>query len=337
MAKMPGVIMNRITLVLMAAVSAGAAVPALSAQPVRDDAASFPSKPVRWVVGFTPGASNDVIARTVGARLSEAWGQQVIVDNRPGATGMIAGEIVARAVPDGYTLLLATGGPNTIAPQLTRKPLYRVEDFEYVSVVAYTPLIIVVTPSLAAKTPRELVEHLKANPGKTNWGSAGVNSSPHVGLATLEYATGTRTMHVPYKGAAAALIDVASGQIDAMLTSAASAEAAIRGNRVRVIAVAGPKRVPAIPDVPTLAEAGIKDGDSLVWFGMAVPLRTPQAIVRKLNAGVNSALAIAEVQRRLTDLGMEIVGGSPEAAAKFVREEAERIRGLLKAGVLKQE
>jgi tripartite-type tricarboxylate transporter receptor subunit TctC len=130
--------MNRILRVSLLAVVAGI-VPAVSAQPAPDSAAGFPSKPVRWVVGFTPGASNDVIARTVGARLSETWGQQFIVDNRPGATGMIAGELVARAVPDGYTLLLATGGPNTIAPQLTRKPAYRVEDFEYVSVVAYTP------------------------------------------------------------------------------------------------------------------------------------------------------------------------------------------------------
>jgi len=329
--------MKPVLLALLLAVFPGAVTPALSAQPVQDGAAGFPSKPVRWVVGFAPGASNDVIARTIGARLSDTWGQQFIVDNRPGAAGMIGGEIVARAVPDGYTLLLATGGPNTISPLLTRKPAYRVEDFVYVSVVAYTSLIIVVTPSFPAKTPRELVEHLKANPGKTNWGSAGVNSSPHVGLATFEYATGTRTTHVPYKGAAVALIDVASGQIAGLHTSAASAEAAIRGNRVRVIAVAGPKRVPAIPDVPTLTESGIKDGDSLVWFGMAVPLKTPQAIVRKLNAGVTNALAIPEVQRRLTDLGMEIVGGSPEAAAKFVREEAARIRSLLQAGVLKQE
>lgn len=322
---------------LVLAVFSGTVAPELSAQTAQDGAAGYPSKPVRWVVGFAPGASNDVIARTIGARLAEAYGQQFIVDNRPGAAGMIGGEIVARSVPDGYTLLLATGGPNTISPQLTRKPAYRVEDFEYVSVVAYTPLMIVVTPSFAAKTPRELVEHMKANPGKTNWGSAGVNSSPHVGLATFEYATGTRATHVPYKGAAVALIDVASGQIDAMITSVASAEAAIRSNRVRVIAVAGPKRVPALPDVPTLAESGIKDGDSLVWFGMAAPLKTPPAIVRKLNAGVTNALAIPEVQRRLTDLGMEIVGGSPEAAAKFVREEAARIRGLLQAGVLKQE
>ena len=313
-----------------------AAPPALSAQPVRD-AASYPSKPVRWVVGFTAGASNDVIARTVGAPLSEAWGQQFIIDNRPGATGMIAGEIVARAVPDGYTLLLATGGPNTIAPLLSRKSAYRVEDFDYVSVVAYTPLIIVVTPALAAKTPRELVEYLKAAPGKSTWGSAGINSSPHVGLASFTHATGTRVTHVPYKGAAAAMIDVASGQIDGMITTAASVEAAVRSNRLRVIAVAGPKRVPVIPDVPTLAESGIKDGESLVWFGMAAPARTPRDVIRKLNAGVANALAIPEVQRRLTDLGMEIVGGPPEAATKFVRDEVGRIRGLVKAGVLVQE
>jgi tripartite-type tricarboxylate transporter receptor subunit TctC len=204
-------------------------------------------------------------------------------------------------------------------------------------VLFYTPLLIVVTPSFVAKTPRELVDYMKANPGKMKWGSAGVGSSPHVGLATLEYVTGTRATHVPYKGAAAALIDVSSGQIDGMATSAASSESLIRSGRVRVLAVAGPKRVPLVTDVPTLAESGIQDGDSLVWFGMAAPLNTPQAIVRKLNATVSNVLAIADVQRRLTDLGMEIVGGPPEAAAKFVRGEAGRIRGLVKAGVLVQE
>lgn len=316
------------------------AIAVTHAQPVRsaaDGASNFPVKPVRWVVGFTPGASNDVVARTLGARLAEAWGQQVIIDNRPGAAGMIGGEIVARAVPAGYTVLLATGGPNTIAPLLMKKPAYRVEDFTYVSVAVYTPLLIVVTPSFPAKSPRELVDYMKANPGKAKWGSAGVGSSPHVGLATLEHSTGTRATHVPYKGAAAALIEVASGQIDGLITSAASAEAVIRSGRVRVLAVAGPKRVPVIPEIPTLAESGIKDGESLVWFGMAAPVKTPSAVVRKLNASVSSALANADVQRRLTDLGMEIVGGPPEAAAKFVRDEAGRISGLIKAGVLVQE
>jgi tripartite-type tricarboxylate transporter receptor subunit TctC len=292
---------------------------------------------VRWVVGFAAGASNDVVARTVSARLAESLGQQFIIDNRTGAAGMIAGEIVSRAAPDGYTLLLTTGGPNTIGPLLMRKPAYRAEDFEYVSVIAYSPFIIIVTPNLPAKTPRDLVDYLKANPGKANWGSAGVNSSPHVALATFLAATGTQVTHVPYKGSALAIIDVVSGQLTGTHTTAASAEAQIRGNRVRVIAVAGPKRVPAIPDVPTLVESGISNGDAIVWFGMAAPLKTPRAVIRKLNSGVSGALAIPDVQRRFTDLGMEIVGGSPEAAAKFVRDETARIRGLLAAGVLKQE
>lgn len=303
----------------------------------QDAAANFPVKPVRWVVGFAPGASNDIIARTVGARLSELMGQQFIVDNRAGAAGTIGGDIVARAPPDGYTVLLATGAPNTIAPILFRKAPYRVEDFEYVSVVAHTPLIIVAGPSLPPKTPRELVDHLKANPGKVNWGSAGINSSPHVGFATFEHATGTRFAHVPYKGAAPALIDIASGQIAGMHTSLASADAQIRAGRVRVLAVAGPKRIASLPDVPTLAESGIKDGEALVWFGMAAPLKTPPAIVRKLNAAITQALASADVSRRLTDLGLEIVGGSAQDANKYVSDEAARIRGMLKAGVLKQE
>lgn len=303
----------------------------------QDTAVNFPVKPVRWVVGFTPGASNDIIARTVGARLSEIWGQQVVVDNRPGASGTIGGDLVARAPADGYTVLLATGAPNTIAPILFRKAPYRVEDFEYVSVVSHTPLLIVVGPSLPVKTARELVEHAKANPGKVNWGSAGINSSPHVGLATFEYATGTRFSHVPYKGAAPALIDIASGQIAGIHTSLASADAQLRGGRVRALAVAGPKRFTNLPDVPTLAESGIKDGDALVWFGMAAPLKTPPAVLHKLNAGITQALASADVSRRLTDLGLEIVGGSVQDAGKYVTAEATRIRSMLKAGVLKQE
>jgi tripartite-type tricarboxylate transporter receptor subunit TctC len=308
-----------------------------AATAVPDAAADFPARPVRWVVGFAPGASNDVIARTIGARLAETWGQQFIVDNRTGAAGMIGGDIVARATPDGYTVLLSTSGPSVNGPLLSRKPLYRIEDFTQVAVVAYSPLIIVVQPSFAAKGPRELVEHLKANPGKVNWGSSGVNGSLHIGLAVFEAATGVRVTHVPYKGAAVGLIDVAGGQIQGMHTTAASAEAAIRGQRVRVLAVAGPKRIPSLPDVPTLAEAGIRDGDSLVWFGMAAPLRTPAAVVRKLNDGINRALAVPDVQRRLVDLGMEIVGGPVAEAGRFVRAEADRIRKLIAAGVLKPE
>ena len=320
----------RWALTLLLAATSGA-----GAQP--DAAHGFPSKPVRWVVGFAPGASNDVIARSIGARLSEIWGQQFIIDNRAGAGGMIGGEIVARAAPDGYTVLLSTGGPSVGSPLLTKKAPYRVEDFTQVAIAASNPLVLVVTASFPAKTPRELVDYLKANPFKVNWASAGINSTPHVGLAIFTAATGVQATHVPYKGAAVALIDIVSGQVDGMHTSVASAESQIRSNRVRVIAVAGPKRMTSIPDVPTLAEAGIMDADVPNFYGMAAPLRTPPAIVRKLNAGFNQALAAPEVRRRLTDLGMDIVGGSAEEAGNFVRREAARIRGLIEKGVLKPE
>jgi tripartite-type tricarboxylate transporter receptor subunit TctC len=302
-----------------------------------DPAPGFPSKPIRWIVGFAPGASNDLIARTVAQRLTEIWGRQIVIDNRPGAGGMIGGEMVARAAPDGYTVLLATGGPNIGNTLLSKKPPYRVEDFAYVAIAADNPMVIIVTPSFPAATPREFVDYIKANPGKVNWASAGVNSTPHVSMAIFTAATGVKFTHVPYKGGALALIDIVSGQVAGMHTSVATAESQIRSGRVRVIAVAGPKRLPLIPDVPTLAEAGIDNADAPNFYGMAAPARTPRAIVQKLNAGVNDALAQPEVRRRLGDLGMDIVGGSPEDATKYVMKQVERVRGLIKAGVLTPE
>jgi tripartite-type tricarboxylate transporter receptor subunit TctC len=302
-----------------------------------DPAPGFPSKPIRWIVGFAPGASNDLIARTVAQRLTEIWGKQIIIDNRPGAGGMIGGEMVARATPDGYTVLLATGGPNIGNTLLLKKPAYRVEDFAYVAIAADNPMVIIVTPSFPAATPREFVDYVKANPGKVNWASSGVNSTPHVSMAIFTAATGVKFTHVPYKGGALALIDIVSGQVAGMHTSVATAEAQIRSNRVRVIAVAGPKRLPVIPDVPTLAEAGISNAEAPNFYGMAAPARTPAAIVRKLNAGVNDALAQPEVRRRLGDLGMDIVGGSPEDATNYVMMQVERVRGLIRDGMLTPE
>jgi tripartite-type tricarboxylate transporter receptor subunit TctC len=312
---------------------ASAAVAAEKADPT----SAFPSKPIRWIVGFAPGASNDIIARTVAARLTDLWGRQIIIDNRPGAGGMIAGELVARGSPDGYTVLLATGGPSIGNALLSKKPPYRVEDFSYVAIVAETPMVILVTPSFPAHTPREFVDYIKANPGKVNWASAGVNSTPHVSMAIFTSATGVKLVHVPYKGGALAMVDIVSGQVAGMHTSVATAEAQIRSKRVRVIAIAGPKRVPSLPDVPTLAESGIENAEAPNFYGMAAPAHTAPAIVRKLNAGVNDALAQSDVRRRLGDLSMDIVGGSPQDATNYVMGEATRVRGLIKAGVLTPE
>ena len=298
---------------------------------------SFPSKPIRWVVPFTPGASTDLIARAIGQRLTEIWGRQIIVDNRPGAGGAIGAEIVARAAPDGYTVLLATVGPNIGNTLLVKKPAYRVEDFAYVAITADNPMVLVVNPSVPAKTPGEFVDYVKARPGEVNWASAGVNSTPHISMAIFAAATGVKLTHVPYKGGAPAMIDVVSGRVAGILTSVATAETQIRTGRVRVIGVAGPKRQSAIPDVPTLAEAGIRNAESPNFYGMAAPARTPPAIVRKLNAGVNDALAQPEVRKRLGDLGMDIVGGSAEGATKYVLDQVTRVRSLIKAGVLTPE
>jgi tripartite-type tricarboxylate transporter receptor subunit TctC len=302
-----------------------------------DSVSGFPSKPIRWIVGFAPGASNDLIARTVAQRLSEIWGKQIVIDNRPGAGGMIGGEMVARATPDGYTVLLATGGPNIGNTLLSKKPAYRVEDFAYVAIVADNPMVLIVTPSFPAKTPGEFVNYVKANPGKVNWASSGVNSTPHVSMGIFTAATGVKLTHVPYKGGALAMIDIVSGQVAGILTSVATAESQIRSGRVRVLGVAGPKRLPALPDVPTLAEAGIENAEAPNFYGMAAPARTPPAIVRKLNTGVNDALAHPEVRRRFGDLGLDIVGGSPEDATKYVMTQVARVRGLISAGVLTPE
>ena len=234
-------------------------------------------------------------------------------------------------------MLLATAGPNIGNTLLVKKPAYRVDDFAYVAIAADNPMVLVVNPSIPAKTPGEFIDYVKAHPGKVNWASAGVNSTPHISMAIFEAATGVKLVHVPYKGGALAMIDVVSGQVAGILTSVATAESQIRTGRVRVIGVAGAKRQPAIPDVPTFAEVGIKDAESPNFYGMAAPARTPPAIVRKLNAGVNDALAQPDVRKRVGDLGMDIVGGSPEDATKYVRTQVERVRGLIKAGVLTPE
>jgi len=308
-----------------------------AAQSAKGATTDYPNKPVRWVVPFTPGASNDIIARLIGAKLGDAWGQQFIIDNRPGAGGLIGGDTVAKAAPDGYTLLLSNPGPNVNSPLLSKKSPYKVEDFAPVIFFGYAPLLILANPSFPPKNPKELLEYLKANPDKVNWGSSGIGSSLHIGLALFQAATGVKVTHVPYKGSGPALTDLVGGQIQLMHTTTVSAEAQIKSGRVRVIGVCAAKRVALLPEVPTLAESGIKDAEAIVWFGMAAPAKTPRAIVDKLNAESNRILALPDVKRRLDELGLEVQGGTPEQFAAFVKKEAERISKLIKVGALKPE
>jgi len=303
------------------------------AQPARD----YPDKPVRWVVPFTPGASNDVIARLIAAKLLDAWGQQFIIDNRPGAGGLVGADTVAKAAPDGYTLLLSNPGPNVNSPLLSKQSPYKVEDFAPVVFFGYAPLLILANPALPVRNPKELIEYMKANQSKINWGSSGTGSSLHIGLAVLQAATGTKVTHIPYKGSAPAITDLIGGQIQFMHTTTVSAESQIKAGRVRVVALASAKRSPLLPDVQTLAEGGVKDAEAIVWFGMAAPARTPRAIIDKLNAECNRILQMPDVKRRLDELGLEVQGGTPEQFAAFVKKEADRLQKLIKDGALTRE
>ena len=329
--------MNRIVTAVLLVSLTGAAF-AQSAPSTKPDAApTYPSKPVRWVVPFTPGASNDIIGRLIAGKLTETWGQQFVIDNRGGAGGLIGAEMVARAQADGYTLLLANPGPSINAPLLAKNAPYKVDDFSSVIYIGYAPLILLTNLNFAPRTPKELVEYLKANPNKVNWGSSGIGSSLHIGLAVLQGATGAQLTHVPYKGTAPLLTDLVGGQLQGTHTTTVSGEAVIKGKRVRVIGIASAKRSPLLPDVPTLAESGIKDAEAVVWFGMAAPKGTPRPIIDKLNREINRLLALPEVKGRLDGLGLEVQGGTPEFLENFIKAEVAKIHRLIKTGLLKPE
>jgi len=319
------------------AVGLSVALSAAAAAQSAGGAAGYPSKPVRLVVPFTPGASNDIVARLAAAKLGDAWGQQFIIDNRAGAGGLVGADTVAKAAPDGYTLLLSNPGPNVNSPLLSTKSPYKVDDFAPVVYFGYAPLLIFANPALPVHNPRELLEYIKANAGKVNWGSSGTGSSLHIGLALFQAATGVNVTHVPYKGSAPALVDLVGGQIQFMHTTTVSAEAQIRGGRVRAVGVAAAKRIALLPDVPTLAESGIKNAEAIVWFGLAAPAKTPRAIIDKLNAECNRVLGLPDVRKRLDELGLEIQGGSPEDFQRFVRNEVVRLDQLIRIGALTRE
>jgi tripartite-type tricarboxylate transporter receptor subunit TctC len=309
----------------------------LALLPVAAGAQGYPDRPVRLVVPFTPGASNDIIARLVGQKLGDSLGQQFVIDNRPGAAGSIGAETVAKSSPDGYTLLLANPGPNINNVLLRKKPPYRVEDFLPIVFIGYAPLIILANPAFPPKNAAELVEYARSNPGKVTWGSSGTGSSLHIGLALFQAATGVKVIHVPYKGTNPALTDIIGGQINAMHTTTVSGETYIRSGRVKVLGSASSKRLTLLPEVPTLAEQGIKDAEAIVWFGIAGPLGMPRAIVDKLNREVNRILGLPDVKQRLDSLGLEVAGGTPAEFAAFLKREAERLRGLIRSGILQQD
>lgn len=297
----------------------------------QDAAANYPNRTIRYIVGYTPGGTSDMLARAVGQKLAAAWGQQMIIDNRPGAGTNIGTELGAKAPPDGYTLFMPTVA-NAINPTLYPKLNYdMLKDFAYVTNFARVPGIVVVHPSLPAKNAKELIAIAKANPDKLRHGSTGVGSPHHLAGEIFKTMAGVKMVHVPYKGATPAIADIIAGHIEVYFGAMVSTLPHARSNRLRALGVTSLKRVDAAKDVPTLDEQGLKGYETGSWFGMAVPTGTPQAIITKLHAESTKALQAPDLRDRMIAEGAEFVGDTPAQFAAYIRSELDKWGKAVKA------
>ena len=285
-------------------------------------AQTYPTKPLRVIVPWTAGGTADLLARTVAQKLNESLGQQVVVDNRPGAGGLIGTEVAAKAPPDGYTLLLATTAPNSVAPSLYPKiPFDPVKDFANVSLVARTCYVLSVHPSMPVRTVKDLLALAKSQPGKLTFSSPGSGTPNHLSGELFKMRTGVDMQHVPYKGSAQAIQDVIAGHIAMSFENITVVSPHVKSGRVRGIAVTSLQRTPVLPDIPTIAESGLPGFDAVGWFGVVVPAATPRDIVTRLNADIVRGLKAPEVQERISTLGADLVTSTPEELDRFNRSQ----------------
>jgi tripartite-type tricarboxylate transporter receptor subunit TctC len=299
------------------------------------NAQSFPSRPIRLIVPFPPGGGNDILARTVGHRLTELIGQQVVVDNRAGAGGVIGATLAAQAVPDGYTLFLGSVGNLAQNPALKANLAYDpVRDFAAVSLLATSAFILVVNPSVAAKSVQELIALAKASPGKLDYASSGAGSSLHMAMELFKSATGIDMLHVPYKGANAIMTDVISGRVHLVFSTMPPVLPHVKSGKLRALGVSTAKRAAAAPDVPTIAESGVSDFNVSNWQGITAPARTPRRIVLQLNEHLLATLKLPGMSDALAAQGLERAGGTAEEFAKLIKSELEKYMRVVKtAGI----
>jgi tripartite-type tricarboxylate transporter receptor subunit TctC len=284
-------------------------------------AQAYPNKPIRLVVPFPPGGPTDVLARIVAAKLPDFVGQQVVLDNKPGASGMIGAEQVAKALPDGYTLL-SNASIHVINPSLYPKsPFDAIGDFVPVTQLATVPLILVVNNDLPVRSVKELIAYAKANPGKLNFASSGNAAAPHLAGESFKLTAGAPMQHVPYKGSAPAITDLIGGQVQLMFDSMPSAMPHVKAGKIRPLAVSTAKRVAAVPDLPTVAEAGVPGYDINTWYGVWAPKGTPRDIVLRLQAEIVKVLALPDTRERYAGLGAEPVGSTPDEFAAYCKSE----------------
>lgn len=296
----------------------------------------YPSKPIRMLVGFSPGGGTDVAARIIGKKLSEAWNQQIVIDNRAGAGGLVAFEMTAKANPDGYTLL-ATSPSFAIQPSIAAKlPFDPIRDFAPITQASSAPYLLVLHPGVEARSVKELIDLAKANPGKLNYASGGIGSAQHLTTELFRMMAGINIVHVPYKGAIS-VPDVIAGRVQMLFSGVPQALPHLQAGRLRAVAVTTPARSPAVPEVPTVAEAGVPGFEVTVWYGILATGRTPKPIIDKLNLEIVKALQSADVRQQLTSLGLEPVGSAPDQFGAKIRAEMAQWAQVAKQAGIKAE
>lgn len=313
-----------------------AAALALTAHAQAND---YPNKPIRLVVPFTPGGSTDILGRTIGQELTKAWGQSVVVDNVPGAGGSLGADKVAKAAPDGYTLLMGHIGTLAVTPSIyPRLPYDPIKSFAPVAWVARVPNVLAVNPAVPVKSVKELIAYAKTRPGQLNYGSGGNGSAAHIATEYLKLRSNTFMVHVPYRGTAPAVNDVVAGQIQMVLTGAPAVMPLVKSGKLVALAVSSPQRVPALQDLPTIAESGLpelKGFEADQWYGVVAPAGTPPAIIQKLNAQINASLNSPEILRRLQSEGATPTPNPPEVFGKLIESEIARWKPVVQRANLK--
>ena len=301
-------------------------------------AQSFPSKPIRVIIPFVAGGSSDIVGRAIAGKFQELLGQPGVVENRPGANGAIAAEFVAKADPDGYTVLVGSIGVFSINAALFKDLRYHpVRDFAPITLAVTTPNVLITKPALTAASLKDLVEQMKKNPGKLSYCSSGTGSSDHLTAELLKQASGTDAVHVPYKGGAACQTDIMGNQVDFSFQNLGAVTNYIKANRMKALAVTAKARHPQLPDVPAVGEAGFSDLVVTSWQAAAAPAKTPRNVVERLNEAMVKALRSADVSQRMNQIGFDVVAGSPEEFGDFMKAEVERWTRVVAKGNIKPE
>jgi tripartite-type tricarboxylate transporter receptor subunit TctC len=298
-------------------------------------AQSYPAGPLRIVVPFTPGGGTDILARLIAQKLNESWGQSVVVDNRPGASGTVGTALVARAAADGHTLLIVPAGYAGNPGLYKKLPYDHTRDLAPVSWLASGPLVLVVHPSLPPKSVKELIAFARARPGEINFGSSGAGTLPHLSAELFNSMSGINMVHIPYKGAGAAVTDVMAGRVPVYFMNILQSISLVKAGKLRALGVTTPGRTAIAPEVPSIAEAGLKGYDMTNWYGMLIPAATPRDSIVKLNAEVVRILKLPELTARLADDGMTVVASTPDRFAEFLARETDKFTRVIEAAGIK--